>query len=142
MESVPPVPYPSRQYVPFDMLDALGVLYNANYLVLFERARMDFFRTQSWPLLPEGVEWPYYVVRNEVTYHAPIGSPQETIVTVGIARLGNTSLTFTHALIAADGTLAADGLATIVRVNPETQRPTPWQESFRQIVAPYLPASP
>lgn len=138
MENAAQVPFVSRQIVYFDMLDALFVLYNANYLVLFERARMDFIATERLPLILDGSDWPYFVVRTEVNYHAPITKPQIAQVTVGIARLGRTSLTFAQSVITEDGTLAAEGQTTIVRIDAATRRPTPWSDAFRARIAPYL----
>lgn len=138
METETPAPFESRQKVYFDMLDLLGVLHNAAYIVLFERARTEFWRNLYAGRLAEGFDWPYLVVRNEINYRAPIATEQEVRVTVSIAALGRSSITFAQEIYAADGTLAADGQTVIARIDAETRRATPWSDAFRALVAPYV----
>jgi acyl-CoA thioester hydrolase len=129
----------SMQRVYWDQIDQLGVLHNAVYLLLFERARTDFWRSLGIDGYgAPGMDWPYLVVRNEVNYRAPIVTEQDVRVDVWVARLGYSSLTFGHELRGADGTVAADGQNTIVRVDVGTHRPTPWSDGFRGLVASYI----
>lgn len=129
----------SRQRVHWDMLDVLGVLHNVAYLLLFERARTEFWRAQGIAGYgAEEMDWPFYVVRNEINYRASVTYEQEVEVTVRIARIGNSSVTFAHTLRTQEGLLAADGLTVIARVDAVTQRPTPWSDAFRQILIPYM----
>jgi acyl-CoA thioester hydrolase len=128
----------SRQQVRWDMMDPLGVLHNAVYLLLFERARTDFWRALGIDGYgAEGLDWPFYVVRNEINYRASINREQELEVTVRIARMGTSSLTFAHTVRTQDGRLSADGQTVIVRTDPLTQRPIPWSDAFRRLHAPY-----
>jgi acyl-CoA thioester hydrolase len=134
----PAVSFTSKQRVHWDMLDLLGVLHNAAYLLLFERARTDFWQAHGSGYDPETLDWPYLVVRNEINYRAPIRSDQEVSVTVAVAKLGNSSITFAHEVFAAGGELAADGQTVIVRIDAETHRPTPWSDRFRFLVGPHI----
>lgn len=132
-------PFVSTQRVYWDQLDLLGVLHNGAYLLLFERARTDFWRSlgiQGYG--DERMDWPYMVARNEVNYRAPIMSEQNAQVSVWVSKLGASSLTFSHEIRREDGALAADGHAVIVRIDATTQRPTRWTDSFRALVAPYV----
>jgi acyl-CoA thioester hydrolase len=123
------------------MLDLLGVLHNAAYLLLFERARTDFWRMLGAGYGAEGFDWPYLVARNEINYRAPIRNDQAVRVTVAIEGIGRTSVTFAHSILTDDGMLSADGKTVIVRVDSETGRPVEWSEAFRAMIAPYtLPA--
>src|SRR6266536_281248 len=110
-------PFISRQRVNWDMLDLMGVLHNAAYLLLFERARTDLWRSLGTMYGGEGMDWPYLVVRNEVNYRAMIDSDQEVSVTVAISRIGNSSVSFAHSIFRDDGTLAADGSTVIARIH-------------------------
>jgi acyl-CoA thioester hydrolase len=130
-------PFLSRQKIHFDMLDMLGVLHNARYLLLFERARFDLWQANRLEIGAPGLDWPYYVVRNEINYRAPITRIQEVTVTLHVAELGRSSVTLAHEVIQDDDTLAADGRTTLVRVDPETGRPTPWSDSFRILLQRY-----
>jgi len=136
-------PYISRQRVFWDQLDFLGVLHNAAYILLFERARTDFWRSLGINGYgEEGLDWPYFVVRNEINYRLPITAEEEITVSVWVLSLGASSITFSHQVSRADGQLSADGETVIVRVDAETQRPTPWSESFRKLVAQYTSPIP
>ena len=87
-------PFTSKQRVNWDMLDLMGVLHNAAYLLLFERARTELWRSLGAKYGSDGFDWPYLVVRNEVNYRAPIESDQLVDVTVGVSKLGRTSITW------------------------------------------------
>lgn len=137
MEKQSVVPFVSRQRVYFDMLDLLGMLHNAAFLVLFERARTDFWRAVGYVPGAAGYDWPYLVKRNEITYHVSITTDEEVDVTVSVAHLGRTSLIFAHTILLPDGTLAAEGQTVLVRVDPN-RRPLPWSDAFRSLLAPYL----
>src|ERR1041385_1455207 len=114
-------PFTSKQRVNWDMLDLMGVLHNAAYLLLFERARTDLWRSLGAMYGSEGFDWPYLVVRNEMNYRAPIESDQLVDVTVGVSKLGRTSIRFYHQVFRTDGVLSADGSSVIARVDAETR---------------------
>lgn len=137
MESA--VPFVSRQRIYFDMLDPLGVMHNSRYLLLFERARFDLWRANDLHIGAEGLDWPYYVVRNEVNYHAPITRLQEVRVEVIVERLGSSSVTLAHQVFDDAGVCVADGKTVLVRVDPETSRSTPWSDAFRVLLSRYQP---
>jgi acyl-CoA thioester hydrolase len=131
--------FTSIQPVFWDQLDALGVLHNAHYILLIERARTEFWRSLGVKGYgEENFDWPYYVVRNEVNYRMPILGECKARVTVSIRRVGNASLTFVHEIYREDGALAAEASTVIVRTSSETQRPIPWSDGFRALVAPFV----
>jgi acyl-CoA thioester hydrolase len=129
----------SKQYVYFDMMDPLHHLHNAEYLVLFERARFELWRALGEGAYPENpdLDWPYVVARNEINYRAPVEHIQPVDIFVTVSHLGNSSLTLSFKMYREDGELAAEGLTVIVRVDPQTRRPRPWSEKFRSLIAPY-----
>lgn len=133
--------FESHQIVYWDMLDLLGVLHNARYVVMFERARFDFWSHLGvGPNIPE-FDWPYVVARNEVNYRSAIRSEQQVAVTVAVQSIRNTSVTFMHSLFDAAGILCADGTTTLVRVSAEHHRPIAWSQSFRDLMSPYIVAT-
>jgi acyl-CoA thioester hydrolase len=146
MEQQPSVsfagPFVSIQRVYWDQLDLLGVLHNSAYLLLFERARTEFWRSLGISGYgDEKLDWPYLVARNEVNYRSPITSEQDVRVGVWVAKLGGSSITFGHDVLREDGTLAADGSTVIVRIDAQTQRPVRWSPGFRGMVARFLKPS-
>ena len=130
--------FPCTMRVYFDMFDKLHVLHNAQYVVLFERARWDFWdHIESGPEAEEA-EWPYFVVRNTVNYRKAVREPQDVLVEIQIAAIGNSSLTFMHRLYDQYGDLCADGETVLVRVDAETQKPIPWSARLRALIAPFV----
>lgn len=129
--------YHSKQRVYWDMLDLLGVLHNARYVVMFERARFDFWSHLGvGPEVP-GFDWPYVVARNEVNYRSAIRTEQVVMVSVAVQSIRNSSVTFQHSVIDSAGVVSADGTTTLVRVDPESYRPIPWSQDFREMMQPF-----
>jgi acyl-CoA thioester hydrolase len=130
----------SRQTVYWDMLDLMGILHNAAYPLLFERARTEFWRSLGYTGYGDpAFDWPYVVARNEVNYRAPVERDEEIEVTVFVESMGQTSLTIGHQVLRADGTVSADGRTVLVRIDPQTKQPTSWTDSLRQKLGAYTP---
>jgi acyl-CoA thioester hydrolase len=128
----------SRQTVYWDQLDLMGILHNAAYPLLFERARTEFWRSLGFGGYGDpNFDWPYVVARNEVNYKSPIHRDEEVEVTVFVESIGRTSLTIGHEVIRAGGELSADGKTVLVRIDPATNQPIPWTDSLRQLLEPY-----
>jgi acyl-CoA thioester hydrolase len=135
----PPGTFVSRQPVFWDSLDLMGIMHNGAYLLLFERARTDFWRSLGVTGYGDAAfDWPYMVARNEIDYRAPITSEQIVKVAVFVTRIGTSSVTFGHEVRRADGALAAEGKSVLVRIDPDSQRPIPWSDAFRALVTPHL----
>jgi acyl-CoA thioester hydrolase len=118
------------------MLGLLGILHNAAYLLLFERARVDYWRSCGVGLGSESPDWPAQLARNEINYRKAVTTAQEVEVAVWTERIGRSSATFRHEMIGADGVVHADGLCVVVRVDGETGLPIPWSDEFRVRMAP------
>ncbi|WP_055535574.1 acyl-CoA thioesterase [Streptomyces graminilatus] len=121
--------------VHFDDLDSLGMLHNARYPLLVERA---------WSALLHGYGFTFdgdwaasgdfcNVVRElRIGYEAPVTRPGEYAVHLWLERLGTTGLTYGFRLCSADGEATyARGTRVLVRLDAGTLRPTPWSERFR-----------
>ncbi|MGW1839716.1 acyl-CoA thioesterase [Streptomyces sp. NPDC002067] len=133
------VPY--GQLIPvavhFDDLDPLGMLHNSRYPLLAERAWAEFWRRNGYPF--DG-DWTApsdtYAVAKElkVSYRRPIAVPGDYAVHLWIERLARVSLVYGFRVCAADGTETyAQGHRSIVRIDPQTLRPTSWSDSARAI---------
>ena len=121
----------------FDQFDKLHVLHNAQYLLLFERARWQFWEMLGLAPETEAADWPYYVVKNLLNYRKAVRQPQELTIEIHVAAIGNTSLTFGHRLIDCHGDLCAEGETVLVRVDPETGKPIAWSQTVRTLLQPY-----
>lgn len=125
----------------FDDLDAFQILHNARYLLLIERTIGSFWKHLGWGGVLDAQKNPdqFHLVRaNAVEYLKPVIGVQDVRVRIWVEKLGTTSLTFAFRVLPTDEDACfAKGTRTIVRVDPTSQKPVPWTESFRNTLAPY-----
>ncbi|MFF4899094.1 acyl-CoA thioesterase [Streptomyces sp. NPDC001068] len=121
--------------VHFDDLDALGLLHNARYPVMVERAWAELWQGHGFAF--EG-DWAAAedacnaVKELRISYEAPVTRPGTYAVHLWLERLGNTGLTYGFRFSSADGrTTYAYGTRVLVRLDAATLRPAPWSDRFR-----------
>ncbi|MGW0819393.1 acyl-CoA thioesterase [Streptomyces viridiviolaceus] len=121
--------------VHFDDLDALGLLHNARYPVMVERAWAELWTEHGFRF--EG-DWAAAgdacnaVKELRITYEAPVTRPGAYAVHLWLERLGTTGLTYGFRFCSADGsTTYAQGTRVLVRLDSATLRPAPWSDAFR-----------
>lgn len=127
----------------FDDLDAMQILHNARYLLLFERTIGSFWtRTMGWGGLLDESKNPdrYHLVRtNAIEYVRPVTGIGEVRVRIWVEKLGRTSLTFGFRILPMDEDVDyARGGRVIVCVDPKTRKPTPWSDDFRHRIAAFI----
>lgn len=121
----------------FDDLDAFQILHNARYVLLFERTIGSFWQNlgSGGPLDPDGT---HLVRANHIEYLRPVSQIGSVRVRVWVEKLGRTSLTFGLRCMPLDEDVDhARGTRVVVRVDPETRRPVPWNDAFCAKLAPY-----
>lgn len=130
----------------FDDLDAMQILHNSRYLILFERAVGSLFASLGWGGLLDAQRNPdqYHLVRaNQIEYLRPVTEVGSVRVQVWVQKLGRSSLVFGLRVLPLKGDAAfATGTRTIVRVDPESRKPVPWTDAFREALAPYVGDTP
>ena len=123
--------------VHFDDLDAMGMVHNARYSVLVERAITTWWAERGVSFAGGRPSTPdiFNVVREfSITYHRPVLGTGEVVVHFWIERMGTTSADYRFRVLSRDGgTVHAEGRRLNVRVDPATLRPTPWTESGREL---------
>ncbi|MFD3522573.1 acyl-CoA thioesterase [Streptomyces sp. NPDC058653] len=128
--------------VHFDELDSFGMLYNNRYGVLVERAWVNYWQrreiafTKDWRALGDA----FNVVKDfRITFETPIDSPGRYGVRIWVEHLGHSSLRYGFKICSADGTppTYAHGARTLIRLDPETKRPTGWSEKARELVGEF-----
>jgi acyl-CoA thioester hydrolase len=104
----------------YEDTDAGGVVYHANYLRYFERARTEFFRERGLSvheLHEQGSIFP--VVRLEVDFRAPARLDDLLRVETRVLEVGKTSFILGQQVLrASDGRLLVDAKVTLVCVGP------------------------
>lgn len=131
-------PYRSVQHVYFDDLDALNILHNVRFLLFMERARGELFNALGFRWEDDFSVNPdkYHVVAaHEIKYLKPVRGEGDVAVELAPAHLGSSSLILAANVQSLDGkTLYADGTTRIVRLDPQTGKPCPWSQTFRDKV--------
>lgn len=107
----------------YEDTDAGGVVYHANYLGYFERARTEFLRDRELSvkaLHDDGYIFP--VVRVEVDFKSPARLDDLLRITTGVKAVGRTSFTLLQrAVRVRDGRLLVEANVTLVCVTPGMQ---------------------
>ena len=116
--------WPVRVY--FEDTDAGGVVYYANYLKFFERARTEWLRAMgvSQQVLIDRQRVMFVVAGVAVDYLAPARLDDELNMVVTIERLGRASVQFMQQAWRGS-TLLAAGSIKVVCVDAESMRPKP-----------------
>jgi acyl-CoA thioester hydrolase len=126
----------------FEDLDAMGVVHNARYVLLFERALAAYWTRAGWPFDPGAPRFAevFFAVRESgITYHIPITRAGTVQVQLWLDKLGNTSVTYGFRVLSEDGTvLHAEGRRVQVRIDPATLRPAPIGPALREACGPLL----
>lgn len=100
----------------YEDTDCGGVVYYANYLKYFERARTDYLEQRGFSvaqLMKEGTV--FMVVRAEVNYRSPAQLGDILTVETTVDTSKNASVTFSHVFRERDsGRIVVEGSATLV----------------------------
>ena len=125
--------------VHFDELDAMHMLHNDRFFIHMERAASEFFRDlgRRWERNVSDNPDQFSVVRAQrIEYVRPFLGTGELRVEMWVTALGRTSCTLGFEFGSADGGIVyARGERTIVKLDPETLRPKPWTDRFRDAVS-------
>jgi len=128
--------------VHFEDLDAQGVVHNARYVLLLERAMSAYWTRNGYPWDPSSPQFMsvFFVVKEfTITYHAPITRPGPVSVRFWIDRLGTTSAVYGFRVVSHDETVTyAEGRRVQVRLDPTTLRPAVIGPELRAACEPLL----
>jgi len=113
--------------VHFEDLDAMGIVHNARYVLLLERALAAYWTKAGWPFDPSSRRFTevFFVVKEfAITYHVPITRVGHVHVQLWLDHLGDTSAVYGFRVLSQDETVThADGRRVQVRLDPATLRP-------------------
>jgi len=113
--------------VHFEDLDAMGIVHNARYVLLLERALAAYWTKAGWPFDPSSRRFTevFFVVKEfAITYHVPITRVGPVNVQLWLDHLGDTSAVYGFRVLSQDETVThADGRRVQVRLDPATLRP-------------------
>jgi acyl-CoA thioester hydrolase len=125
--------------VHFDDLDALGMVHNARYAVLLERALTPYWAARGHSFDGGQATSPdvFHAVRQfTIRYLAPIRGTGDVAVHFWLEHFGETSAEYAFRFLSTDLTTEyAQGTRSIVRIDPATLRPTGWTAAGRAVAA-------
>lgn len=126
--------WPVRVY--YEDTDAGGVVFYANYLKFFERARTEWLRALGYNqhLLADTFGLLFVVKKAAIEYFAPAKLDDELKLVVVVQRLGGASMQLKQEAWRISGeqsTLLAEGTVTVVCVSKENFRPCPIPDHIR-----------
>ena len=119
-------------------LDAFNHVNNARYLTFVEQARIEWLETIGEPWVTE--EFGPVLAQTLLNYTLPIEYPASIFVELFTARLGNSSLTIGHRIVAEDGTLHCDGHAVTVWIDRRSGKSMPLPHGVRRAAESLLQA--
>ena len=105
----------------YEDTDCGGVVYYANYLKYFERARTEYLERHGFSvaqLAKEGTV--FMVVRAELEYRSPARLGETLVISTVLSESGKASFRFSHVLKEkTGGRVVVEGSATLVATTPE-----------------------
>ena len=118
-------------------LDAFNHVNNARYLTFIEQARIEWLEALGTPWVTD--EFGPVLAQTLLNYTRPIEYPADVAVELFTTRLGTSSVTLGHRIVAADGTLHCDGHAVTVWIDRRTGKARPLPEGVRAAAERMLP---
>lgn len=125
-----------RAVVHIDDLDIVGIMHNARYALVLERAMSEFWSEHGYGFqngAPTSPDMIAAVREFTITYHAPVRGTGPILVHFWLDSMGETSAVYGFRFLSEDGAiLFADGRRVMVKMD-RSGRPTPWTEQGRAI---------
>lgn len=119
----------------YEDTDAGGIVFYANYLKFFERARTEWLRsaTISQQRMSAEHQVMFVVKATAVEYHAPARLDDELNITVVVERLGRASVQFVQEAWCGDRLLVS-GKIKVACVGVTSLRPSPIPADVLQLI--------
>ena len=124
-------------------VDMQKIVFNAHYLMYFDTAITDYWRSLAMPYAAsmERLGGDLYVVKATVEFHASAHADEQIDVALRCSRIGNSSLTFTGAIFRGDEHLIS-GEIVYVFADPATQTSKPVPQALRALLEAYEAGQP
>ena len=122
---------PFRTPVPlrWSDLDAFNHVNNARYLTFIEQARIEWFESLEEPWITQ--DSAPVIASATLHFRRPNEYPASIFVELFCEKLGNSSVTIGHRIVAGDGTVHCDGSVVAVWVDRRSGKPTPLPDGVR-----------
>ncbi|WP_386066718.1 acyl-CoA thioesterase [Tahibacter sp. UC22_41] len=113
-------------------LDAFNHVNNARFLDLVQEARLVWMAALDGEWMSDAFK--PVLAATQMNYRRQLGWPADVVVELDVQRLGNSSLTIAHRIVAAgdDATVYADGHVVLVWIDPASGRSLPLPPAIRR----------
>lgn len=122
--------------VHFDDLDAVGMMHNARYAIVLERAISTYWAEHGYTYeagAPSNSDMIAAVREFAITYHVPIRGTGPIDVHFWLEKMGASSAVYGFRFLSTDHSVThADGRRVMVKMD-QTGRPTRWTDEGRTI---------
>ncbi len=125
--------------VHFDDLDLMGIVHNARYAVLVERAISAFWTRHGHGF--DRSKTLFAVAEFTINYRVPITRLGPVGVEFWLDRLGTSSAVYGYRVVS-DDVVHADGKRVMIQLDPVTRRPSPWPAETRAVAEQLLAKEP
>lgn len=135
------LPFRIQQRVRWSDCDPLGIIWYGAYLKYFEAGEHEMMRAAGLPFETLRLERQVQIPRKafQVEFHSPAQMDELLDIDVGIAKIGQTSITFRfEAYKAGERILRASATLTVVSVVKESMQKRPIEPWLRDALAPYV----
>lgn len=135
------LPFRIQQRVRWSDCDPLGIIWYGSYLKYFEAAEHELMRAAGLPFETLRLERKVQIPRKafQVEFHSPAQMDEMLDIDVGVAKIGQTSITFRFEVYKSGERLhRASATLTVVSVVKETMQKKPIESWLRDALAPYL----
>lgn len=140
----PQFPFAVHERVRWSDCDPLGIIYYGTYIRFFESAEHEMFRQAGLPYEVMRVQRQVQLPRKafQVEFHSPAQMDELLEIRVGVARIGDSSITMRfEAYRAADLVHRASAQLTVVCVEKETITKRLLPDFVKDALRPYLVAA-
>lgn len=141
----PQFPFAVQERVRWSDCDPLGIIYYGTYIRFFESAEHELFRQAGLPYEVMRVQRQVQLPRKafQVEFHSPAQMDELLEIRVGVARIGESSITMRfEAYRAADLVHRASAQLTVVCVEKETITKRLLPDFVKDALRPFLVAAP
>jgi acyl-CoA thioester hydrolase len=129
--------YTKPTFVYFDDLDSMGMVHNARYAVMLERALTSFWYQNGYRFVDGVATHPdtsVAVADYSISYKTPVFGTGEILIHFWVERVGTSSVTYGFRALSADrATVHAEGRRVHIRFDRTTRRPASWADDTRAI---------
>ena len=116
--------------------DSFGHVNNTIYMRWFESARIAYLERLGRGAMMNGVGLGPIMAAITCNYRKQLKYPDTILIGAKITKIGNSSMTMTHAIYSRTGqSIAADGESVIVMINYDTGKTTRVPDDMRQAIS-------